>query len=93
MPGADARGSYFGWRPLAAEVVGDAEHKEVRAIVGGDIAAVELELGKVILVLNKRGDRIGHVVADTGQYVEAWSKRGFGPESTAGDIPDIEANP
>ena len=41
---------------LPSEMVGNAEHKQIGSIVCRDIAAVELELSKVILVLNERGN-------------------------------------
>jgi len=41
---------------LSSEMVGDAEHEEVGAIVGGDVAAVEGKLGEVIFVLEEGGD-------------------------------------
>jgi len=41
---------------LSPEMVGDAEHEEVGAIVGGDVAAVEGKLGEVVFVLDEGGD-------------------------------------
>ena len=51
---------------LSSEMVGDAKHKEVGAVVCRDVAAVEGELGEVVLVLEEGGDRLGHIIADAG---------------------------
>lgn len=38
---------------LSPEMVGDAKHEEVGAVVCRDVAAVEAELGEVVLVLDE----------------------------------------
>lgn len=55
-------------------MISDAEHEQIGAVVGRDIAAVEFELGEVILVLNEGSNRLGHVVPNASQHVKAWGK-------------------
>lgn len=74
-------------------MVGDAEHEQVRSIVGSDVAAVKCELREVVFVFNEGGNRICHIVPDAGQYVKARGKGRFRPEIPAGNIADVEADP
>lgn len=41
---------------LSSEMVGDAEHEQVGAVVSRDVATVEGELGEVVFVLDEGGD-------------------------------------
>ncbi len=51
---------------LTAEMVGDAEHEEIGAVVGGDVGAIECKVSEVVLVLDKGGDFRREIIFHAG---------------------------
>ena len=47
-------------------MIGDTEHKEVGAVIGGDVAAAEVELSEIVFVFDKWRDLGGEIIFHAG---------------------------
>ena len=51
-------------------MIGDTEHKEVGTVIGGDVAAAEVELSEIVFVLDKWRDLWGEIIFHTAKSSE-----------------------